>query len=62
VPVRRRRNKTKNRHAGSAPVAAAPNDVWAIDFCFDVTTDRRAHQDHQHRGRRSIALAEQCDC
>jgi hypothetical protein len=39
VPVRRRRKKTKNRHAGSAPVAAAPNDVWAIDFCFDATTD-----------------------
>jgi len=42
VPVRRRRKKTKNRHAGSAPVAAAPNDVWAIDFCFDATTDGRA--------------------
>jgi len=42
VTVRRRRKKTKNRHAGSAPVAAAPNDVWAIDFCFDATTDGRA--------------------
>jgi transposase InsO family protein len=36
VPVRRRRKKPKNRHAGSAPVAAAPNAVWAIDFCFDA--------------------------
>jgi putative transposase len=42
VPVRRRRKKTKNRHAGSAPVAAAPNNMWAIDFCFDATTDGRA--------------------
>jgi hypothetical protein len=24
------------------PVAAAPTDVWAIDFCFDATTDGHA--------------------
>lgn len=42
MPVRRRRKKTKNRHAGSAPVAAAPNDVRAIGFCFDASTDGRA--------------------
>jgi putative transposase len=31
-----------NRYAGSTRVAAAPNDVWAINFCFDATTDGRA--------------------
>lgn len=40
VPVRRRRKRTGSSTATSV-TADAPNQVWAVDFQFDSTTDGR---------------------
>jgi hypothetical protein len=41
VPQRRRRKRLGASTAGTAPVADAPNAVWAVDFQFDAPTDGR---------------------
>src|SRR5436190_24119436 len=40
VPVRRRRKKKAPRTPGSV-TASRPDQVWAIDFCFDETREGR---------------------
>ncbi|PXX07321.1 integrase-like protein [Mycolicibacterium moriokaense] len=41
VPQRRRRKRLGTSTTPVAPVADAPNTVWAADFQFDATTDGR---------------------
>ena len=41
VPQRRRRKRHGTSTTSAAPIADAPNRVWAADFHFDATTDGR---------------------
>ncbi len=41
VPQRRRRKRLRASTAPNSPTADAPNEVWAVDFQFDATTDGR---------------------
>lgn len=41
VPQRRRRKRLGTSTTTDAPVADAPDRVWAVDFQFDATTDGR---------------------
>ena len=41
VPQRRRRKRLGTSTAPDMPKADAPNNVWAVDFQFDATTDGR---------------------
>ena len=41
VPQRRRRKRLGTSTTGIVPTADAPNQVWAVDFQFDATTDGR---------------------
>jgi len=42
VPQRRRRKRHGTSTVPPTVVADAPDQVWAVDFQFDVTTDDRA--------------------
>lgn len=47
------RHHKRRRPAGTEQALRPkrPNEVWAIDFQFDATSDGRAFEAHQHRRR-----------